>query len=206
MTAEQVKTAQRFSIKLRGMSIEIAALIKENQSNLEAVGSGLVEGKGETVVTGIMSMVLAMVTGHPEIAVLAPFLQEGVRRAFASTATRQFEKALAEMKAEDEKAAFAAKIAEPIEALIGQSLIQMVKVQHRTKDEVIDALGGLRKEFADFREQLQDRLDDAGVKIDVQRVREGATGVRISEGARASVWIKEMTVSGEGSIGIDLRK
>ena len=188
------------------MSTELSALIKEQKSNLEAIGTGLVEGKGEKVVTAIAATVLAVVTGHPEIAVLSPFLQEGVRRAFASTATRQFEKALAEMKTEDEKAAFAAQIAEPIEALIGQALIQMVRVQHKTKDEVIDALGGLRKEFADFREGLQDRLDDEGVHIDLQRVREGATGIRISERARASIWIKEMTVSGEGSIGIDVRK
>lgn len=188
------------------MSTELAALIKEQKSNLEAVGTGLVERKGEKVATAIAATVLAVVTGHPEIAVLSPFLQEGVRRAFASTATRRLEKAIAEMKAEDDKAAFAAQIAEPIEALLGQALIQMVRVQHRTKDEVLDALGGLRKEFADFREELQDRLDDEGVHIDIQRVREGATGVRISEGARASIWIKEMTVSGEGSIGIDVRK
>jgi hypothetical protein len=64
----------------------------------------------------------------------------------------------------------------------------------------------MRKELAEFREDFQDRLDDEGVRVDVQQIRNGATGVRISEGARARIWIGEMTVSDKGSVGIDVRK
>jgi hypothetical protein len=82
----------------------------------------------------------------------------------------------------------------------------MVRVQHRTKDEVVDALGGLRKDLAGVRAEVQAGLGTEGIQIDVQHVSNGATGLRISEGARANLWIGEMTVSGAGSIGIDLRR
>jgi flagellar biosynthesis component FlhA len=188
------------------MSTELATLIKEQKSNLEAVGTGLVERKGEKVVTALAAMVLAVVTGHPEILVLTPFLQEGVRKAFAATAARKLEKAIAELSAEEEKAKFAAQIAEPIEALLGQALIQMVRVQDRSKEEIIDALGGLREDLADFRQDLKDKLDDDGVHIDLVRVGEHGTGIVLSTGARVSIRIKEMKVSGPGSVGIDTRK
>ena len=151
------------------------------------------------------AIALGVATGHPEIAILSPFLEEGMRGAFVAPATQRLQKEVAEAKVEQDEAAQAARIVESVEALIGQALVQIVRVQHRTKDEIIDALGGVREDLADFRAEVQRGLDDEGVRVDVQRVENGATGVRISPGARGRVFIHEMTVSGSGSMGIDLR-
>ena len=186
--------------------MDLGELIKQHGDDLKTAAAGLAEGRREKVVGALGAIVLGIATGHPEIALLAPFIEAGARRAFALSGTQRLEKAIAVAKTEEEKAALVAQIAESIESLLGQSLIQMVRVQHQTKDEIIEALGGMRKELAEFREDFQDRLDDEGVRVDVQQIRNGATGVRISEGARARIWIGEMTVSDKGSVGIDVRK
>jgi len=152
---------------------DLGELIKQHGDDLKIAAAGLAEGKREKVVGALGAIVLGLVTGHPEIALLAPFIEEGARRAFALSGTQRLEKAIAAARTEEEKAALVAQIAESIESLLGQSLIQMVRVQHQTKDEIIEALGGMRKELADFREDFQDRLDDEGVRVDVQRIREG---------------------------------
>ena len=186
--------------------MDLGELIKQHGADLKEAAAGLAEGKHEKVVAALGAIILGIATGHPEIGLLAPFIEAGARRAFANSASRCLDAAIAAAKSDEEKSEFVAQIADSIEALLGQSLIQMVHVQHHTKDEIIEALGGMCKELADFREDFQDRLDDKGVRVDVQRIRNGATGIRISEGARARIWIGEMTVAGAGSVGIDVRK
>jgi hypothetical protein len=186
--------------------VDLGELIKQHGPELKDVSSGLTEGKREKIVAALGTLVLGLVTQNPAVGLLTPFIEAGARRAFALSGTRRLEAAIAAANTEQEKAALVAQIAESIEALLGQSLIQMVRVQHQTKDEVIEALGGVRKELADFREEFQERMEDEGVRVDVQRIRDGARGIRISEGARARIWVGEMTVSGAGSIGIDVRK
>lgn len=186
--------------------MDLGELIKAHGPELKDVSSGLAEGKREKVVAALGTLVLGLVTQNPAAGLLAPFIEAGARRAFTSSASRRLDAAIAEAKTEQEKAAFVAQIADSIESLLGQSLIQMVRVQHQAKDEIVEALGGMRAELADFREDFQDRLDDEGVRVDVQRIRDGATGIRISEGARARIWVGEMNVTGQGSVGIDIRK
>jgi hypothetical protein len=202
------------------MLIELLALVKDQKSELKDVASGLAEGKREKVAAGVITLLAGLVTGHPEVGALAPFAQEAVRLACAASATRRLQKVVAAAEAEDSRAraygdtsppaggdsALIAQIAEAVEALVGQALIQLVRVEHATKDELVEALGGVREDLADFRADFQRELVDREVRVDVQHVREGATGLRISDGARARLSVGEMTVTGPGSVGIDLVK
>ena len=188
------------------LRMDLGDLIKQRSSELKDAASGLAEGRREKVVAALSTMLLGLVTQSPAVGLLAPFIEVGARRAFANSVSHRLDVALAEAKSEEEKSAVIGRIAEAVEALLGQALVQMVHVQHDTKDEVLEALGGLRKDLADFRDDFQDRLEDEGVRVDVQRIREGATGIRVSEGARAKIWVGQMTVTGSGSVGIDVRK
>jgi hypothetical protein len=191
------------------VAIELGALIKEQQEQLEEVAVGVAEGDQQKILAALVSMALGVATGHPEIAILAPLLQEWARRAFASTATARLRRAMAQSEAsarlQRDRNALVAQIADGVEALLGQALIQLVRSQHCAKDEIVDALGGLKDEFASFREDFQQSVDNTGIRVDKQQVREGATGILISAAAEtAKLWIGEMTVSGRGSVGIDL--
>jgi hypothetical protein len=185
--------------------MDLGDFIRRQSAELKDAATGLAEGRREKLIAALGAMALGMVTGHPEIGLFAPFIEAGTRRAFGNSASRRLDAALAEAKSEEEKAVLVARIADSVEALLGQALIQMVHVQHQTKDEIIEALGGLREDLADFREDFQDRLDTEGVRVNFQRIRDGATGIRISEGARARIWVGDMTVIGSGSVGIDVR-
>jgi len=187
-------------------AMDLGELVRQHGTELKDISSGLAEGKREKVVAALGTLILGLVTGNPAVGLLSPFIEVGVRRAFANSASRRLDAAIATAKSEEAKAALVAEIAESVEALLGQALIQIVHVKHQTKDEMIEALGGLREEFAAFREDFQNRLDDEGVRVDVQRVCDGATGIRISQGARAQVWVGEMSISGKGSVGIDVRR
>jgi hypothetical protein len=184
--------------------MDLGELIKQHGAELKEAAAGLAEGKREKVVAALGTLILGMATGSPMVGLLAPFVEAGAHRAFASSASRRLDAALAAAKSEQEKTTLITQIADSIESLLGQALIQMVHVQHGMTDEIIAALGGMRKELADFRTDFQKGLDEMGVRVDAQMICDGATGIRISEGARAQIWVGKMTVSGSGSVGINV--
>lgn len=186
--------------------MDLGDLIKQHGAELKDAAAGLAEGKREKLVAALATLVLGLATGNSAVGLLAPFIEAGTRRAFANSASRRLDAAFAAAKSEEEKADLVAQIADSIEALLGQALVQMVRVQHQAKNEIIESLGGMREDLAGFRADLQARLDEEGVRIDLQRIAEGATGIRITEGARARIWVGEMNVTGSGSIGIDIRR
>jgi hypothetical protein len=93
-----------------------------------------------------------------------------------------------------------------MESLLGQAVLQIVRVEHRTKEEVIEALGGLRNELSTFREDFQRALATETVHIDVQRVLRGGIGIRVDRGAVERVFVRRQVVSGDRSVGVVLRR
>lgn len=182
----------------------LGKLLEARGAELRQLVQHLAAGDRRKFVTSAATFVTALATGNPAIAVLAPFADEAVARAFASAADKRFQEELARFEVEDERQAFVALISDAMEAAIGQAVLQLVRVEHRVKDELIEALGGMRDELATFREDFQSRLDTEAVRIDTQRVLAGAVGIRVSRGARERVFVQEQTVSGAGSIGIVL--
>lgn len=184
---------------------DLGALLEPHKTTLENIATSLAAGDSAKTAGSIAALVGALATGHPEIAILTPFAQSAVAKAFGNSADAMLRRELAAMVAEEEKQKLAAQIAEPIEALIGQALIQLVRVQHNVKDEVLAALGGVREDLAAFREQFARDLSAFDLRLDRVLVEEGAIGLCVGPEARKRVWIADMTVRGRGSIGIDLR-
>jgi hypothetical protein len=184
---------------------ELGALLEPHKNTLKEIAQGIASGNGIKVASAAATLVAALASGHPEVMLLAPFAEQAIAKAFGRSADAMLGRELAALEAVEDRQKFAAQIAEPIEALIGQALIQLARIQHRTTDEVLENLGGLRDDLAAFREQFTQELDNTAVKVDRLIVKSGATGVRVSPQAKKCAFISYLEASGNGSIGIDLR-
>ena len=90
--------------------------------------------------------------------------------------------------------------------LLGQALIQLVRSQHAVKDEVLDALGGVRRDLEAFRQDFAARVASASesVRLDSLVVHGGGLGIRVRATTTKRVVLTHMEVAGAGSVGIDL--
>lgn len=193
---------------------DLSKLLGEHKGTLKEMGEQLVAGDSAKLAGSAAVLVGAIATGHPEVALLAPFAKEAVARVFGSAADKALRREIEAYDKEKEKEAFAAQIGEVVEALLGQAVLQIVRVQHRVKEEeqraLDEALGGVREDLAAFREEIRAGLEgsreaaEALVRVTHQSVKDGAVGVRVGPDARKRVFIARMDVSGKGSIGIDL--
>jgi aminopeptidase N len=183
---------------------ELGALLEAHKSTLKELAQSLVSNDGAKTAGLAATLVMALATGHPEVAILAPLAQRAIAKAFGNSANATLRKELAAIQAEEAKRAFAAQIGEPIEVLIGQALVQLIRAQHNIKDEVLNVLGGVREDLSGFRKQFAQESAGSAATIDAQLVSAGATGVRVRESSTAHVFIARQEVSGGGSIGIDI--
>jgi hypothetical protein len=193
---------------------ELGKLLQEHGGELKEMAQQLTSGEHTKLAGSAAVLVGALATGPPEVALLAPFAQAAVAKVFGSAADKALRREIDAYEKEEEKRAFARQIGEVVEVLLGEAILQIVRVQHRVKEEEVEAieeaLGGVRKDLAAFREELRAGLEGAGeaaealVRVSRQTVREGAIGVRVGANARKRVLIANMDVSGKGSVGIDL--
>lgn len=181
---------------------DLGEAIRSHPSELKDVASGFAARDHAKTVAAIVRFT-GTLAGQPALAnLLAPFSEEAVKRAFASTATQRLLAEAARLESEDREEACTTALLDFIEALLGQAIIQLVRVQHQTTDPIVEAMGGLRADLEAFREDFQSQLDESEVRVDVQRIREGATGIHLSEGAKSRIWIREQNVTGPESVGI----
>lgn len=184
--------------------VDLAKLLEPHKTELRQLAQHLVAGERPKFVAGVAALVGTLATGNPAVAALAPFAEKAVSRAFASAADVRLHEEIVKLDADNKERALVASIADAVEVLLGQALLQLVRVEHRVKDEVINALGGLREELSTFREEFQRGLDAEAVRVDMQRVLARGVGIRVEAGARQRVFVREQIVSEEG-IGIVLR-
>ncbi|MGK3974141.1 hypothetical protein WMF38_20765 [Sorangium sp. So ce118] len=183
---------------------DLGALLGPHKNTLKDMAQSLATGDHAKLAASAAVLVGAVATGHPEVALLAPFAEKAIAAAFGRSADAMLRREFAAMEKEEERQRFVADLAEPVEALVGQAVIQLVRVQHNVKDEVLEALGGVREDLAGFRDAFAKELGSATVKVDVQAVKGGAVGVRVRSETKNRVFIGHMEVSGPGSVGIDL--
>jgi hypothetical protein len=183
--------------------VALRSLIEERKDELKEVAQGVATRDGAKTASAIAMLVLALATGNnPATLLLSPFLEEGLRRAFALSATKRMLREDAQLETKRERVELLESISKSVEELLGQALIQIVRAQRSGEESILAALGGLRDDLEDFREDFESRLEDSDVRVDVQRVREGATGILVSDEAASPVRVSEMIVSGRGSVGI----
>lgn len=184
--------------------VDLAKLLEPHKSELRGLAQQLAAGDRAKFIANAATLATTLATGNPAVMLLAPFAEKAVACAFASAADKRLQEELAKFKIEEERQAFVDSIADATETLLGQAMLQMIRVQHRTKEDIIDALGGLREELQTFREDFQRGLDSESVRIDVQRVLAGGLGVRVDPGVLERVFVREQVVSGHGSVGVVL--
>ncbi|WP_437713882.1 hypothetical protein WMF45_48185 [Sorangium sp. So ce448] len=188
---------------------DLTTLLKPHETTLQEMAKQLTAGDRAGFIGSTITLVTALATANPHIVLLAPFASKAASRAFSSAADDFFRRQLAQLEAEEGQRAFVSQIADAVELLICQAVLQVVRVQHNVKAELLEALGGVREDFADFRERFQKEIESGGdfgeaVRVDVQTVGGGAIGIRVGANARRRVFVSRMEVAGNGSIGIDL--
>ncbi|WP_437599473.1 hypothetical protein WMF28_42280 [Sorangium sp. So ce590] len=182
----------------------LGELLEPHNDMLKDMAQSLAAGDRAKLIGTSAALVAALATGNPQVALLAPFAEKAVACAFGNAADDMFRRELAAMEREEDRRAFIAQIGDAVEALIGQALIQIVRSQHRVKEEVLEALGGVREDLAAFRERFGAELGGAAARVDLQVVTAGAIGVRVRATTGKRVFIARQEVSGAGSVGIDL--
>lgn len=155
---------------------ELAPILNKHKSDLDGLSQSLLDGKTEDFVAGMIALLTSLATGVPVLGVLA---KQGVGKAFSLSSNAKLQRELAALEKEEDRQAFADQIAGPIEELIGQALIQIVRVQDRGTESVVEQLGGLRAEFENFRREFGQQLEQGTVTVDLIDVAEGV-GIRVS--------------------------
>jgi hypothetical protein len=186
---------------------DLGTLLQEHTGELKSIAEATEKGEHEKVVDGVAELVLTLATGNPIVGALAPFARRAVAKAFGESADEMFRRELAAMQRDEERAKFLGQIDEVVASLVGQALVQIVTSQHHVKDEVVEALGGVRDDLAEFRRAFEVRVSAAHgdlVTINAQLVESGAIGIRVRSTATKTVALEKQVVKGKGSVGIEL--
>ena len=181
--------------------VQIRDLLTKHESQIDTLGQRLLAGDDEGFAAAMVGLVTTLASGVPLLGALA---DKVVARAFAGSANAMLRRELAVLQQEEDRRRFVGELGEAVEALIGQALIQLATMQHNVKDELLQALGGVRSDLAEFRTELAGQLGDYSVRLELQEVLEGGVGVRVSSQSQKRVWITTQRVRGKGSVGIDL--
>lgn len=183
------------------MSTALQTALAEHGEDLHGIATALRADDAETAVTKLGALLGKLASSVPVVGTLAG---DAAGAAFRRSAYGRMQAALKARTSEEAREALLADLAGVVEALIGQALVQLVRVGAHRQDEVLDALGGLRDDLDDFRADFAARLAHADVTIDHQRVLDGALGVRVRPDAGRTLRIGTQEVRGAGSVGIEL--
>lgn len=184
---------------------DLKTLLEPHKDTLSEMAKALSTADHPKFVASAITLVTAIATANPQVALLAPFAEKAVAIAFSNSADAMFRRELAALEQEEKQRNFLAQIDDVVAALIGQAIVQLTRVQLRAKDEVLDALGGVRDDLAWFRKNFETEMSGVTVRLDIQTVTNGAIGIRISADTRKRVFVARQEVEGQGSVGIDLR-
>jgi hypothetical protein len=166
---------------MAGKPIDYADLIKQNEGQVESFVKSLISRETEGCVSALAGVLAGVATGTPTLGALAAHT---VQRAFATTATRRLIAEYELAQEEEDREKFIATIADAIEALLGQMLVQLIRVEHNVKDELLNTLGGIRADLQDFRLSIEAQLGPAEKAALVQAVK-ASPNVSVSARGRA---------------------
>src|SRR5262249_50247841 len=138
-------------------------------------------GNQEKVIDAVSGLAISLATGSPLLAALAPLGRKGVARIFGNSVNAALTRELAVLAKEGERKAFLGQIDEVVEALLGQALIQIIRSQYAVSDEVLEALGGLRRDFEAFRTDFAEQLGRVAADVHVEQLEvEAGIGIRVA--------------------------
>lgn len=187
-------------------NVDLERLLEPHSKELTSIAEAAIKGQRDKVIDGVASLAVTLATGNPLIGSLVPLARTGIARALGNAANEMLVRELAKMQADEEKHAFLNQIDEIVAVLIGQAVVQLIRVQHNAKDEVLLALGGVREDFQHFRDDFERQIRESGetVRVDEMVVRDGGTGVQVRASTTKRVRLNYQLVAGKGSTGIVL--
>jgi hypothetical protein len=186
------------------MSIQIAEVLHTHQDDVQKLMLPVAMGDEAGFLNAMEGLLTKVAQGIPWV---GPLAGEGVKKAFASSAYRQMDSALAELKQEQDQEAKWDRLRALIEVMIGQALGVLIKHLRPGHQEIERQLGLLDERLSDFRRDFEAKMQASGgfnVVVDDQHVLDGAIGVQISPETLNRAHIRKQRVEGKGSIGIKL--
>ena len=179
--------------------VVLGDLLEKRGSEMKEITQSLVNGDGEKTAAGLAGLLTTVLTGVPA---LGNVVAQGLEKIFGSSANAILVQQIEAWQKEQQQTDLVSRVRDSVEVLLGQALIQLVRSQHASTAELERALGGIREELKGFRDSIQGRLEDAGIRVDLQEIAENGIGIRVGEKARASVFVRRQVVN--GGVGIDL--
>jgi hypothetical protein len=186
------------------MTVQIAEMLKTHQDDVKNLMLPVAMGDEAGFSSAVEGLLIKVARGIPFV---GPLAEDGVKKAFASSAYRQMDSALAELKQEQDAEAKWERLRSMLEVMIAQALGVILKNVRPGHEEIEQKLGILVDEWADFRRDFEARMQASGgfdVVVDTQHVLDGATGIEISPQTLKRARIGSQRVEGQGSVGIKL--
>lgn len=180
-------------------------LVKPYEKKLEEAENALLGEDYRKAAATLGTVVVAAATGHPELGVLAPFVNKAIVRAFESAADAQMRVQMEAFAEEDDRKAFVAQITEATAELLEEAVLMLAKIQHRATEQTAAQVGAAREELRAFRETFERELSAAdAVRVETMHVTAGGLGIRVGASTRKRAFVGTMNVNGKGSVGIDM--
>jgi hypothetical protein len=184
--------------------IDLTNVLDGQKSKLAGLSKSLLDGNDEEFAQGVVELLANLaVQAASTVPALGELAKRGVAEAFALSSNAKLKREFAAIEREEDRQRFAEELAAPIEKLIGQALIQLVRTQHRVSDDVLVELGELREEFESFRADFGRRVSQASAVVGKILVSDDGTGIRVGSRTTKLVEVETLHVSGKGT-GIEL--
>ena len=177
----------------------ISEALLNHQTELTTVGERILDGDKAGSAAALLGLVASASSGVPAIGAL---VDAAAQKAFASTATARLlaeaERLDREDAAHEAEESFKTSLADRIEVLLGQALVQIIRSQHSTAEQdrsaLVEALGGIREDLASFRSSFSKE-----VRTQNDLPPEGESGQRPPTPAGSAVSIGTLTVQTGGT-------
>lgn len=179
---------------------DLLRLLDDRSKEIEALGRELIAGKPQRVAGALAALLTALATQSP---VLATWASDVVQKAFIPPATRRLLNEIARHDALEAREAFIRDLCERLALVIAQGLLQTVETRAENRAEVLQALGGLRDDFAEFRRDFAQALPPSfeALRVDELFV-EGGIGISVCGSTTARMAVGSARVT--GGIGVKL--
>lgn len=176
---------------------DLTQAIAEHKDELERLSQSIIDKQPEEFHQTMVGLLVSLASDIPG---LSGLVEAGVARAFSLSSETRLQKEYALLRQEEEREQFSNQLADAVATMLKQTLIQILHAQNRDSDDIHQALGGIRKDFEDFRKDLEQRFRELAVVVDDLKI-DGGIGFILTNHQTKGVHVRRMTVTrGKGFV------
>jgi hypothetical protein len=164
------------------MSIQIAEVLKTHQDDVQNLILPLAMGNEAGFLSAMEGLLSKVAQGIPVVGSLA---QDGVKLAFAGSAYRQMDAALADLKREQNEDVKWERLRAMLEVIISQALGIIIKHVRPGHEDIARKLGILDEKLSDFRSDFEARMkenDGFNIVVKNAQILDHSIGIAIKYG------------------------